>query len=87
MKKKNLEKQLKEAIKRSGLSQYQLSRQANVDQSQISYFVSGKRSMTLKVAAKIPDVLGLELRQLKKQGVNKMVGRKKPEASITALAL
>ena len=59
---KDLETQLKDAIKRSGLSQYQLARLSGVNQAQISYFLSGQRNLTLSSASKLAKVLGLELK-------------------------
>ena len=63
-----LEKQLKEAIINSGLSQSELARKANINQAQISYFLSEDeekhRSLTLKLASKIAEVLKLELKRI-----------------------
>ena len=65
---KGLEATLREAIENSGMSLRELSRLSGVDVSQLSYFVNGKRSMTLTSAEKIVTVLGLKLKPIKKRG-------------------
>ena len=62
VKRKGIESQLRQAILDSGLSRYQISKLSGVDKSQLSYFVHGKRSLTLTSAEKIAEVLGLELK-------------------------
>ena len=52
---------MKKAIDKSGMNRSQLGESSGVDPAQISYFMSGQRSLTLKSAEKIADVLGLEL--------------------------
>ncbi|MFC1739707.1 helix-turn-helix domain-containing protein [Planctomycetota bacterium] len=61
-----LEGQLWRAIRQAGISRYELSRKSGVDQAQLSYFMSGQRSLTLRSAEKIAGVLGLELKPKKK---------------------
>ncbi|MHC4639401.1 MAG: helix-turn-helix domain-containing protein [Planctomycetota bacterium] len=63
---KGIEAQLREAIMQSGMSRNQLSIKSGVDPAQLCYFVQGKRSLTLKSAEKIANVLGLELKPIKK---------------------
>lgn len=58
----DIERQLFEAIVSSDLSPSEIARRAGVVKSQLSLFLSGKRSLTLISAAKIARVLGLELR-------------------------
>jgi transcriptional regulator with XRE-family HTH domain len=58
----HLEQQMKEAIKRSGMSCYQISKTTGVSEAQLSLFMNGKRSLTLKSASKIAKVLKLELK-------------------------
>ena len=58
----HLEQQMKEAIKRCGMSCYQISKAAGVSEAQLSLFMNGKRSLTLKSASKIATVLNLELK-------------------------
>ena len=53
---------MREAIENSGMSRNQLSQLSGVDPAQLCYFTQGKRSLTLKSAEKIADVLGLELK-------------------------
>ena len=60
--KTDLAKQLRKAIKDSGLSQYRLEKLSGVPQPQLSMFLSGERDMTLGTASKLVDALGLELR-------------------------
>ena len=63
---KGIEAQLRQARLNAGINRNEISRLAGVDKAQLSYFVQGKRTLTLKSAEKIAEVLGLELRQVKK---------------------
>ncbi|MFC1636602.1 helix-turn-helix domain-containing protein [Planctomycetota bacterium] len=63
---KNIEEQLRQAIKDSKLSRYRISKLTDVAASQLSVFMSGKRTLTLQTAAKIAEVLELELAPKKK---------------------
>ena len=63
---KDIEMQLREAIRSSGMTCYEIAKRAGVTNSQLSLFLSGQRSLTLTSAAKIARVLGLELRRVKK---------------------
>ncbi len=58
---KDIEKQLREAIMNSDLSQYEIAKRSGVAKSQLSLFVNDQRSLTLTSAAKIARVLDLEL--------------------------
>ncbi len=58
-------KQLKDAIAKSGQSRYALSCASGVEQSALSRFMSGERGLSLESAARLADVLGLELRPKK----------------------
>lgn len=65
-----LEKQLKEAIDNSEMSQSELAELSGVSQGQISYFLTeGKkhRSLTLESASAIAEVLNLELKPKKEK--------------------
>ena len=62
----NIEEQLRKAIIDSTMSCYEISQLADVTESQLSLFVNQKRSLTLKSAAKIVEVLMLELKPIKK---------------------
>ena len=67
-----LERQLKQAILKSDMSQSELADKSGVQQGQISYFLSDDdkkhRTMTLKSASKIAEVLKLELISKMKKG-------------------
>lgn len=63
--------QLRAAIESSGLSQYALSRQAGVPQSQLSAFLSGKSLPSGATINRIAEVLGLDLRQKKIGKINR----------------
>jgi plasmid maintenance system antidote protein VapI len=67
-KKTNIEKKLREAIIGSDMSRYRISKLSGVGQSELSLFVNHKRTLTLKTAAKVANVLGLDLRPVKKGG-------------------
>jgi transcriptional regulator with XRE-family HTH domain len=60
--KHDIEQQLRQAIKDSEMSCYRISKLADVTESQLSLFLSGKRTLTLASAAKIAEVLELELK-------------------------
>ena len=65
-----LEKQLRDAIINSGMSQSELAKLSGVNQGQISYFLTdGKkhRGLTLKSASKIAEALKLELKPKKRR--------------------
>lgn len=62
---KDIEKQLKQAIEKSKMSRYKIAKEAGLTESQLSYFVNGKRSLTLPAAAKLAKVLRLELTKKK----------------------
>lgn len=61
-----LEAPLRRAMADSGMSQRQLAALSGIDPAQVSYFMAGKRSLTLRSAEKITAVLGLELARIKK---------------------
>jgi len=86
----DIEEQLRQAIEKSELSSYQISKLAGISESQFSLFLNRKRTLTLSSAAKIACILGLELnkkRYHKKKEVFMMSGRKKPEAEIIQLKI
>ena len=72
-KRTNIEDQLRRAIVQGLMTRYALSKQTGVAQSILSDFVNGNRSLTLTTAAKLADVLGLELVQTR--GIGKTKGR------------
>lgn len=58
----DIESQLKRTVLGSGLSRYRIAKMSGLSEAQLSYFVNGKRSLTLPAAAKLASALGLELR-------------------------
>ena len=64
-KRTNIEDQLRRAIVQGPMTRYALSKQTGVAQSILSDFVNGNRSLTLTTAAKLAEVLELELKQRK----------------------
>ncbi len=62
---KDIEKALKDAIVRSGLTYYRLGLETGVSQHGIAWFVRGKRTLRLDIAAKLAKRLGLELTPVK----------------------
>jgi transcriptional regulator with XRE-family HTH domain len=64
-KREDIEQRLKRAVLESGLSRYRIAEISGISEAQLSYFVNGKRSLTLPTAAKLAEVLGLELRPKK----------------------
>jgi len=63
----NIEKQLKQAIIESEMSCYRISKKSGLTESQLSYFVNNKRTLTLPAAAKLARALKLELKPKKSQ--------------------
>ena len=59
-------KTLQQAIRNSDFSQSEVARRAGIDVGQVSRFLRGERGMTLATAAKVADVLGLDLRLVRK---------------------
>ena len=58
---RSLSKSLKNAMKHSSKSSYQLAREAGVSQIMISRFLSGKRDIRLATADRLAHALGLKL--------------------------
>ena len=65
---KDIERQLKDATHRSELNMLALSKRSGVPYSAVHGFVTGDRAITLRSAAKLARVLGLELRHRQKAG-------------------
>jgi transcriptional regulator with XRE-family HTH domain len=58
----SLANQIREAVKESGLSVYELAKMADVDQSNLNRFLNGTReNLTLQVVERLFSVLGLTL--------------------------
>lgn len=66
---KDIEKQLKQAMKDSDMTRAEIVRKSKnqLSEAQLSYFVNGKRSLTLPAAAKLAKVLKWELKPKKKK--------------------
>ncbi len=62
----NIENKLREAILNSKMSRYRISKLSGVGQAELSLFVNRKRTLTLTTAAKVADVLELDLTPVKK---------------------
>jgi transcriptional regulator with XRE-family HTH domain len=58
----DIEIQLREAIEDSGMSRYKISQLSGISEASLSLFANRKRTLTLESAAKIAEVLGLELK-------------------------
>ena len=63
---RNIETQLRQAIIKSGMSRYRLSKLTGVDDAVLCNFVNRKRSITMTTAAKLAKALELELMPKKK---------------------
>ncbi len=63
---KDIEEQLRQAIIKSGMSRYRLSKLTGVDDAVLCNFVNRKRSLVMTTAAKLAKALNLELRPKKK---------------------
>ena len=63
----DLDEQLRQAVRRSGLNRKQVADRGGMSYSLIHGFMSGERSMTLRVASRVADVVGLELRPTKRK--------------------
>ena len=62
-----LERQIRTAIKESGLTIYRLAKDSGVSQPVLCRFANGKRGITLATASKLTETLGLELVSKKKK--------------------
>lgn len=63
----DLDRQLRRAIQRSGMTRKRVADRAGVSYAIIHDFVSGKRGMTLRTASRVADLLGLELREVRRK--------------------
>ncbi|MFC1633653.1 helix-turn-helix domain-containing protein [Planctomycetota bacterium] len=72
-----IESQLRLAITEAKLSRHRLSQLSGVDRAQLSYFVQGKRTLTLRSAEKIAAVLGLELKPIEERYIRNGKAKKK----------
>ena len=61
----DIEEQLKRTLIESEMSRYRIAKLSGLSEAQLSYFVNGKRSLTLPAAAKLAKILGFELTKKK----------------------
>ena len=59
----DIAEQLRRAIANAPISRYRLAKDAEVSEGVISHFMNGRRSLTLKTAARLAKAVGLELRK------------------------
>jgi plasmid maintenance system antidote protein VapI len=59
--KSDIESQLRRAIIESSMSRYKIAKLSGIGEAPLSLFVNRKRTLTLTSAAKVADVLDLEL--------------------------
>lgn len=64
---KTLTQQLRDAVKRSGVTRYRLSQELGIDQASLSRFVSGDGGLSLESIDKLAAHLGLRLVGHRKQ--------------------
>ena len=62
----DLAETMRRVFEESGLTMYAVSKLSGVDRAQVVRFFSNDRGLTLTAASKICDVLGLELRPVRK---------------------
>ena len=63
--------QLLDAIQKSGLNRFQLAKHAGLPYAVVHGLVSGGRDVTLASAERLCEVLGLELRSMRRTGSRK----------------
>jgi len=63
----DLEKQLRDAARASGLSMSSMSVQADIPYGSVHNFIASERGLTLATATKLANLLGLELRSVKRR--------------------
>ena len=58
---------IRREIKRQGLSKYRVAVDAGIDRSVAIRFINGERGLTLSTASRVCEMLGLELRPVRRQ--------------------
>ena len=53
--------QVREAIKASGLTRYEIAKQSGVTEGALSRFMAGERDMTLRTLERIASLIGVRL--------------------------
>ncbi len=66
--KTTLAEALRRAAKDSGLTAYRLAKDSGVDSAAVLRFLHQQRGLTLESAGKLAQLLGLELRPIRKAG-------------------
>ena len=61
MAKLTLSEALKKAILKSEMTQYQIAKEAGIDQGMITRFLHGERDLRLETAGRIAEVVGARL--------------------------
>ena len=64
----DIEEQLRRTIVESSMTCYAISKSSGVAESVLSNFVNSHRSITMETAAKLANVLGLELKARRREG-------------------
>ena len=57
---------IKQAIERDGRTVYAIAKAAGIERKQLGLFMRGESDMTLTIAARLCEHLGLELREKRK---------------------
>ncbi len=70
-----IEDQLKQAIRKSGLSLYRLYRETDVHTACLYNFMAGKQSLRLDLAARLAACLGFELRKIESEKTTAKKGK------------
>jgi len=70
---------LRDAIRNSGQSLNQISKTTGVGSNQLSRFMRGERTLTLPVAEKLCDTLGLQLSKVRRQRAEPAEPTESPE--------
>ena len=68
MTKIDLERELKKAIKQSGLSLNEIARRSGLPSATICRFVNGQRTLTLRTGSKVAAIFGMRFTESKMKG-------------------
>lgn len=63
----DIETQLREAARKSGLSMKRMSDEADIPYAAVHNFVASGRGLTMRTASKLARLLGFELRPVKRR--------------------
>jgi len=67
MKKVDFALQLRKAVKKSDFTCAEIAKHTGITKASLSYFVNGKRKLSLDAASKVAELLGFELVQKKQK--------------------